>query len=88
MGTISIDLANNLASIAYSILTVIGIIIGFVAWFIRLESKVTYLEKDHQQHKADVARKDEATIIKLDNMQITLNTVLQKIGELKGRIDK
>lgn len=88
MGTVTIDLANNFASIIVSILSIIGVAIGFVAWFIRLESKVTYLEKDHLQHKAEVARRDEATIVKLDTMQITLNKVLQIIGELKGRIDK
>ena len=88
MGTVSIDLANNLASIIVSILSVIAVAIGFVAWFIRLESKVTYLEKDHIQHKAEVARRDEATIVKQDTMQVTLNKVLQIIGELKGRIDK
>ena len=88
MGTVTIDLANNFASIIVSILSIIGVAIGFVAWFIRLESKVTYLEKDHLQHKAEVARRDEATIVKLDTMQVTLNKVLQIIGELKGRIDK
>lgn len=88
MSTVTIDLANNFASIIVSILSIIGVAIGFVAWFIRLESKVTYLEKDHLQHKAEVARRDEATIVKLDTMQVTLNKVLQIIGELKGRIDK
>lgn len=88
MAPMTIDLAENFASIIFSVLSIIGVIIAFIAWFIRLESKVNYLEKDHLQHKAEVARRDEAMWSKLDNMQITLNQVLQVVGELKGRIDK
>lgn len=83
---ISIDVANNLFSIILSVLTIVGILIAFVAWFIRLESKVQYLEKDHVDYKAATAAKDEKMSEKIDSLQTGMNQLLVAIGELKGKI--
>lgn len=83
-----VDVANNLTTLIFTILGILTIFIGFIAWFIRLESKVLYLEKDHEAHKDSVAKKDEAIWAKLDGLQATTNQVLQLVGELKGKIEK
>lgn len=85
---VNIDIANNLFSIALSVLTIIGILIGFVGWFIRLESKVQYLEKDHIEHKAISTAKDETMWEKIDSLQTGMNQLLMAIGELKGKINQ
>jgi hypothetical protein len=58
-----------------------------IIWSIRLEAKVMYLEKDHEAHKVIVSEKDKLLWAKWDDLQKTLNLVLQAIGELKGKID-
>lgn len=45
-----------------------------------------YLEKDHEAHKSLVLEREKMTLAKLDDLQKTLNLVLQAIGELKGKI--
>lgn len=61
-------------------------IVFVIIWCIRLESKVMYLEKDHEAHKSLVLEREKMTLAKLDDLQKTLNLVLQAIGELKGKI--
>lgn len=85
---ISIDIAHNLTEIIVGLFAIIGTLIGFIAWFIRLESKVLYLEKDHEKREKAVQAKDDAFWAKMDTMQATLNQVLQVVGELKGRVEK
>lgn len=77
---VTIDIANNFVSLLLGVLSVIGVFIGFVAWFIRLESKVTYLEKDYGDNKVKQGSMNET-------IQATLNQVLISLGELKGKID-
>jgi sensor domain CHASE-containing protein len=74
---VKIDVANNLFTIILSLLGIISVFVGFVAWFIRLESKVQYLQKDHEENK-------QVIYAKLDTMQVTLNQLLQAIGRLEG----
>lgn len=94
---VSIDIANNVFSIALSVLIILGILIGFVAWFIRLESKVNYLEKDHSDHKVEInasqeelkkesQHRDKAIWDKMETFQSSMNQLLQAIGELKGKL--
>lgn len=95
---VTVDLANNLMSIILSALLVIGIFISFVAWFIRLESKVQYLEKDHVDHKEEVEKnnasykieshaRDKAIWEKFEAIQKGMNQILQTLGNIEGRLD-
>lgn len=79
MTMVTVDLANNIVGLIIGILTLAGILIGFVAWFIRLESKVNYLEKDHGENKSAQKGINES-------IQVTLNQVLIALGELKGKV--
>lgn len=83
-----INIAENFTSIIVGILSIIGVLIGFIAWFIRLEAKVLYLEKDHDEHKKNGSEQMEKMAIKIDAFQITLNQVLQGIARLEGQIKK
>lgn len=61
---------------------------GFgVVWFIRLESKVAYLDKDHSNLVVAVKEKDLAMWSKIDSIQTTLNQLLQAIARLEGKMD-
>lgn len=62
-------------------------ILFVVIWCIRLESKVLYLEKDHEKTRAENIEKDKLIWAKQDALQTTLNQILQAIGELKGKLN-
>lgn len=93
-----LDVTNNLTMIVFSVVSTLALIIGFIAWFIRLESKVLYLEKNHEEnksaineeiekHKKETADSMRIFWTKLDSLQLTLNQVLQMTSELKGKIE-
>lgn len=81
-----INLVDNISGIIVSILTIVLIVIGFIGWFIRLEAKVMYLEKDHADHKKNWNDQIEKMSLKIDAFQITLNQVLQGVARLEGQI--
>jgi hypothetical protein len=61
-------------------------IVGIIAWFIRLESKVNYLEKDQDKKvKADAAN-NLAVWQKFESFQSTLHEILIALGKLEGTI--
>lgn len=73
--------------------------IGIVAWFIRLEAKVLYSEKDiiknEIAHNKDLVKLEsehknniDSVWKKLEIIQTTLNQLLVSVGELKGRLEK
>lgn len=81
------ELANNFLSMVLAILTVLVILVGIVAWFIRLESKVQYLEKDYNRHQDDQDEKYKTMWAKVDAVQSALNSVLQAIGRVEGKLE-
>lgn len=85
---VSIDLANNFFNIVLSVLTILGIMIGAVAWFIRLESEVKFLKNDRSEHRTHLAEKDKVIWEKIDGVQKAMHDVLMAIGELKGKINR
>lgn len=85
---VSIDVANNLFSIILSVLLILGILIGAVAWFIRLESEVKFLKEDRSETRTHSAEKEKVLWEKMDSFQKTMHDVLIALGELKGRINK
>lgn len=80
------ELANNFLSMVLAILTVLVILVGIVAWFIRLESKVQYLEKDYNRHRDDQDEKFKTLWAKVDAVQSSMNTALVEIGKLSASI--
>lgn len=58
-----------------------------IVWCVRLEAKVLYLEKDHEDQKIHASEKHDTIWTKMDGMQGTLNSALQGIGKLEGKID-
>ena len=83
-----VDLAAHFTEFILSVISLIAIMIGFVGWFIRLESKVMYLEKDHEESKINGNEKIESMWKKMDAVQATLNQVLQGIARLEGQMKK
>lgn len=53
-----------------------------VVWFVRLESKVLYLEKDHQNHKEDY----KTLWSKIDMMQLNINEVRETLARIEERL--
>ena len=69
-------------------------IIGFVAWLIRLEAKVLYLDKDFSNHKKEAVKKDElheqkdAKIWeKFDNVYNQLNEITKSLSRIEGKLE-
>lgn len=67
--------------------TVIGLAFVALVWFIRLEAKVLYLERDLD--KAETAAKEKERVMweKIDALQNSLNQLLQGIGRVEGKLD-
>lgn len=70
-----------------AILTVLVILVGIVAWFIRLESKVQYLEKDYNRHQEDQEEKHKTIWVKVDTVQTAINSLLMAIGRVEGKLE-
>lgn len=60
----------------------------FIAWCVRLESKVGHLSEKHDSEKGTNEKKDETLWLKIDGIQSTMNQMLLVVGELKGKIEK
>ncbi len=71
-----------------SIITVAVLLLGSFAWLIRLEAKVIYLEKDHDEHKANGDKKITDMWLKIESILSTLNQVAQGVARLEGQITK
>jgi len=84
---VAIDMANNWVSLVTGVLVLFSMFVTAVAWFIRLESKVKYLEQDHNTYKLENHDKDKTIWEKIDGLQQSMNQILIAIGELKGRIN-
>jgi sensor domain CHASE-containing protein len=71
---------NEVLLIVISIVTLLSILVGVVAWNIRLESKVNNLEKNHSENVESVWKK-------LDDVQKNVIDVLQSVARMEGKID-
>lgn len=88
------DLANNIVSMVVGLFILIGVFIGFVAWFIRLESEVKYLkqriseyEVEKATHKKDTEAALEAIWKKLETVQEGMNKLLAAISKMEGKME-
>lgn len=81
------ETASSMVSVILALISILAVLVGIVAWFIRLESKVQYLEKDYNRHQDDQEEKHKAMWAKVDNVQLALNTVLQAIGRIEGKLE-
>jgi hypothetical protein len=84
---VQLDIANNVAALVGSLIGIVLTLVGLVAWFIRLESKVMYLEKDLETEKKHNTDRNEVMWSKMDAVQGSLHTVLQGIGKIEGRLE-
>lgn len=71
---------NEILLIVISIVTLLSILVGVVAWNIRLESKVMNLEKNHADNVESVWKK-------LDDVQKNVIDVLQSVARMEGKIN-
>lgn len=55
-------------------------------WFIRLEAKVMYLERDHAKLEDAVKEKDKMLWQKIDNVRDDITKILEAIARLDGRL--
>lgn len=62
-------------------------LIGLIAWFVRLESKILYLEKDHENQKHSNNKKDSAMWDKMNSIQSTMNDIQQSLARIEGRME-
>jgi hypothetical protein len=94
---------NTAVVLIFTILSIIGMIIVFTAWFIRLEAAVKSDVADLEDYKEncekdrdEIKDKNQRASKELWNkvhenqhsIQQTLNQMLITMGELKGRLDE
>lgn len=67
-------------------LVLLSIIAG-VAWLIRIESKVLYLEKDHGKSNEANAKREEAMWKKFEEVNNKLTEALKSLSKIEGRLE-
>ena len=77
-----------------SLIVAVGALVGYVAWLIRLEAKVYYQEKELKrlENQSDIlsnAQKEKDALIwaKIDDMQKSINSILQTMGRIEGKLE-
>jgi hypothetical protein len=76
--TVTVSLGDALALLI--------LLVGIIAWFIRLESKVNYLEKDQAKKVVADADNNKAIWEKFTSFQVTLHEILVALGRVEGTI--
>ena len=61
-------------------------IVGFIAWLVRLEAKVLYLEKELKEYKELAKERERLLWEKFDKLQENLNTVLQTTTRIEENL--
>ena len=91
------DIANNLANFLVAILTIAGVVIGIIAWFIRLESEVRHTKENMKMfmtaHNLKIEEikndhKHELGVLweKIDDVQKSVYTLLTTVGRVEGKL--
>lgn len=65
----------------------IVVLVGLIAWFVRLESKVHYNERQQQKDKEASDRSHKHALEKIDDIDEKLNKALQLLSEIQGRLN-
>lgn len=61
-------------------------IVALIGWFIRLEAKVLYLEKNHVEHKENSKEKENALWAKQDAMNLQMAVITQTLARIEENI--
>lgn len=61
--------------------------IACIVWFVRIESKVLYLEKEKDAQQKTDKEKDTLLWAKLDGIQLTMNALAISVAKLETRAD-
>jgi hypothetical protein len=68
------------------ITAVMGALVLAIIWFVRLEAKVMYLEKDHFSHKEHCGNSDKTIWVEIKTLQGTLNDIALSLGRIEGKL--
>lgn len=71
---------------AYKLVGVCAIVVAVIAWLIRLEAKVMYLEKDHEAHKNINEKKDKSLWDKIDSLQVVIMSMKETLARIEERL--
>lgn len=59
------------------------LLVSGVAWLIRLESKVMYLDKDHREHKSAVKENEKLMWKEIKELQTDIKQVLLTLARIE-----
>lgn len=62
-------------------------ILGFIAWLLRVEAKVVYLERYTRELSEQVTRRDTAMWQALNSMQKDIRDILQHLAKIEGKLE-
>lgn len=74
---------ENLSSLWPVVLSLVFVLV----WLVRLESKVLYLEKAHDDEVKNKQALDDQIWAKLDEVQKSLSKITESLARLEGRLD-
>lgn len=63
------------------------VLVGLIAWFVRLEAKVHYNEKQQIKDKESSDKMNKHALEKIDDIDEKLNKALQLLAEIQGRLN-
>jgi len=63
------------------------VIVGLIAWFVRLEAKVHYNEKQQLKDKESSDKMNKLALDKIEDIDEKQNKALQLLSEIQGRLN-
>jgi type IV secretory pathway component VirB8 len=66
---------------------IVVVAITLIAWLIRLEAKVMYLERDFNDKKNLDVSKEQKIWEKMDEMRDMMTNILQSLARVEGKIE-
>jgi hypothetical protein len=77
-------LFENISSLWPIVLSLVFVLV----WLVRIESKVLYLEKAHDDEVKNKQALDDQIWEKLDEVQKSLSKITESLARLEGRLDQ
>jgi ABC-type phosphate transport system auxiliary subunit len=94
MITMQLDAANNLFSIAGSILGLLVMLIALIGAFVKLQinqkatdRELKRVETDLVNAKAEISKRHDGLETKLDNLQSSLSQLFVGLGRIEGKLE-
>lgn len=77
---------NDIAGLIVASFSILGVLVGVLAWLFRLEFQVRQNKEVNADFKKEIGVLETRVETKVDNLQASMTAILVTMGELKGRM--